>query len=161
MSTEKDSLDRRDFLKIRRRHWTHSAAASAIRGQEQQQNVGGRVIGANDRINIGVIGCRRPRTLRCPGIRRVRREEQRLPDRRGLRRLREAQEDAAEKYKCDRAILDYREVLAQSDIDAVIIATPDHWHAKIALEAMDHGKDVYLEKPMCHTIDEARQLVAP
>ena len=50
-------------------------------------------------------------------------------------------------------------MLAQPDIDAVIIATPDHWHGKIALDAMDHGKDVYLEKPMVHTNEEARQLV--
>ena len=48
---------------------------------------------------------------------------------------------AAEKYNA-KAFLDYRELLARSEVDAVIVATPDHWHARIALDAMDQDKDV-------------------
>ncbi len=53
--------------------------------------------------------------------------------------------------------VDYREVL-DKDIDAVIIATPDHWHVPIAVAALQSGKDVYLEKPVTHTIEEGATL---
>ena len=53
------------------------------------------------------------------------------------------------------AFRDYRKLLAREDIEAVIIATPDHWHAKMAIDAINSGKHVYLEKCMTRTVDEA------
>ena len=65
----------------------------------------------------------------------------------------------AGEYKgCD-AYSDFRDLLARKDIDAVVIATPDHWHALIAIAAANAGKDIYCEKPMAHTILEGRAMV--
>jgi len=152
------SFDRRDFLKRTGGLGAGTALAGATFGRATIKMNPSPVLGANDRINVGLIGC---------GGRG-------MDDARSFTQYGEANNAcqivavsdvyekrktaAAEKYNA-KGFLDYREVLALPDVDAVIIATPDHWHTRIALDAMDRGKDVYLEKPMCHTNKEAKQLI--
>lgn len=62
-------------------------------------------------------------------------------------------------YKGFTAYEDYKEILARKDIDGVVIATPDHWHAIQAIDASNAGKHVYCEKPMAHSVEEGRAMV--
>lgn len=145
-----DRIARRDFVK------TGLAAAGA--SVVLRNTVHARVVGANDRINIGVIGVggrgtsvmrwamEIGKTTRPAQIVAVCDTYQKRINR------------AKELSQAELATLDYREVLSRKDIDAVIIATPDHWHAPIAIEAMKAGKDVYLEKPMTRTVEEAKKV---
>lgn len=64
-----------------------------------------------------------------------------------------------ESYRGPDLYKDFRELLARDDIDAVLIATPDHWHAVVSIEAAKAGKDIYCEKPMTLTIGEGRAMV--
>lgn len=68
-------------------------------------------------------------------------------------------EQAGGTYRACAVYSDFRELLARDDIDAVLIATPDHWHAYIAIAAVMAGKDVYCEKPLTYNVHEAVELV--
>jgi predicted dehydrogenase len=152
-----DSLDRRNFLKATGAGL--SAATTLIGAAKSAGKASGRVIGANDRINIGLIGCGGRGRSDANDFANFGKKNKdacqivAVCDVYAKRTKETAARHSAKPYS------DYRELLQQSDIDAVIIATPDHWHGKMAVDAMDHGKDVYLEKPMVHTNDEARLLV--
>jgi predicted dehydrogenase len=115
-----------------------------------------RVLGANDRIRIGVIGTgMRAQSLMkrlkdLPGCEQVALcdvYEPRLME--GMALL----EGRPTKYA------DHKKLLDSRDVDAVLIGSPQHWHKQMTLDALAAGKDIYLEKAVCHTIDEGRQMV--
>jgi len=152
-------FDRRDFLKRTGGLGAGTVLAGTAFGRGNNKMNPSRVLGANDRINIGLIGCGGRGMSDAGTFTRYGVENNNACQIVAVADVYEKRKKAAaDKYNA-KGFLDYREVLAMSDVDAVIIATPDHWHTRIALEAMDRGKDVYLEKPMCHTNKEAKQLI--
>ena len=156
MSANKN-VNRRDFLRTASAVGTSlGLAGSALAARPAKT---GRVLGANDRINVGIIGCGGRGTYVANEFHQVGQGEANAHIVAVCDVYEKRKRMNQDKYKAE-GYLDYRELLNRDDVDAVVVATPDHWHARIALDAMDRGKDVYLEKPMCHTIDEAHQLVS-
>ncbi len=156
-----DQFDRRDFLK---RTGTLSAgvaaASKAFAAKPINKMNPSRIIGANDRINVAIVGCGGRGTYDAGAFTKYGDANKNACQVFAVCDVYEKRKrELAERHKA-KPFNDYREVLALSEVDAVVVATPDHWHSRVALEAMDQGKDVYLEKPMCHTIEEAKKLVA-
>jgi predicted dehydrogenase len=138
----RNSTSRRDFCK------TVAAGATLLSSSRLS-----RALGANDRLNFGVIGCGGMGTGHLGGlVKRAASDNIAVLSVCDVYRRRVTR---AEKIAGVAGHLDYRKVLDRNDIDAVLIATPDHWHAKIAIEALESGKHVYVEKPMTHTVEQA------
>src|SRR4051812_26546148 len=153
------SFDRRDFLKRTGGLGAGTVLAGTAFGRGTNKMTPSRVLGANDRINIGLIGCGGRGMSDAGTFTKYAEANNNACQIVAVCDVYEKRKKAAaDKYNA-KGFLDYREVLALAEVDAVIIATPDHWHTRIALDAMDRGKDVYLEKPMCHTNKEAKQLI--
>ncbi len=115
-----------------------------------------RVAGANDRVVLGLIGCGGrgryvARLMReAPAAEFAATADVYLPSAEAARG--EAGPGAA-------AYQDFRRLLERKDIDAVLVATPDHWHALAAVYACEAGKDAYVEKPLAHNVREGRAIV--
>ena len=125
-------------------------------------DVGGRVLGANDRVVTASIGIRGQGNSLKRGFARLPNVEVKticdidanLAD----SRIHDAQLEPVATFKPGFA-QDLRRVLDDKDIDAVVIATPNHWHALATIWALQAGKHVYVEKPLSHTVGEGRQMV--
>jgi len=107
--------------------------------------------GANERIGVGYVGVGR-RGLQLMGLPK----EGRIVAVCDVHRKRADAVAGAHKW---RAYDDYRKMLEAKDVDAVIVATPDHWHSPASILACEAGKHVYVEKPISHNIREGRLLV--
>ena len=133
------------------------SVATSLWASKAASRASARVLGANDRINVGVIGVGGRGSYLCDQFAKHGLAHNSCQVVAVCDVYEKRKREAAEKHNA-KGYLDYREVIARPDIDAIVVATPDHWHAQIALAAMDAGKDVYCEKPMTHTIDEALKL---
>jgi predicted dehydrogenase len=114
-----------------------------------------RVFGANDRVQLGLIGCgERGRSDMGKFIKAGNTDVVALCDIYGAQ-IDRAKQDAPNA----RSFTDHHALLALKDVDVVLIAVPDHWHAAIATDALNAGKDVYVEKPLTLKIEEGPVIV--
>ena len=147
-------MTRRSFNKIA----TTSTAAFGLAALQTQTSQA-KIIGANDRIRVAFVGvANRGRQvadafLKCDNMDMV-----------GLCDIDSQTLELAQKRYADRAPKatlekDFRKFLDRDDVDAVVFATPDHWHAFQTIEGCKAGKDIYCEKPVSSTIKEGRMMV--
>lgn len=136
---------RREFLKLAGATTVLARSAEAVAAQETG------AVSPNDRIRIACLGAGgmgqgdTETALKVPGVELVAVAD--IYD----GRFRECHEKFGKDVQTTR---DYREILDRPDVDAVIIASPDHWHSRMTIDALEKGKDVYCEKPMMHSVEE-------
>lgn len=153
-------MKRRQFVKVSGMLATASVAGLTMYSCDPARNM--RIPGPNDTIQLGLIGLgMRGKQLlqeffRIPRVRIIAISD--IDDKRLDTYSALIQEHYDDREPCS-VYKDFRELIDRQDIDGVIIATPDHWHGIMAVMAIESGKDVYVEKPMTHTIEEGQAIV--
>ena len=153
---DKKSLTRRDFLKSGARAGAGLAAAGGLSVITRPE----RIFGANDRVRVAVCGIRGRGFDHVEGYARLKNVEIAafcdVDENVTAQRLGDVEKMGLTKPA---TFVDVRRLLEDKSIDAVSIATPNHWHALMSIWACQAGKDVYVEKPCSHNLWEGRQLV--
>ena len=156
-------------MNLNRRNFLFGSAAAATLVGHAATAIPPRVLKAGEKANVAMIGLgiqgrtallpqflsqydRGAKVVMVCDVDKTRREEaaKRVNSYYGKRKI---------ESNC-KMVADFRDVLKDPSIDMVCIATPDHWHAYIAVEAMKAGKDVYCEKPLTYNVDESRKVIA-
>ena len=158
------SSSRRDFIRqVGAGAAAIGAGLSPVRGEAAPRRFAtGRVLGANDRINVGLVGCggRMNAHIRHLVARSTDKGDVMAVAVNDIWDKRKQAAQAATGVDAGAVHHDYRELCQRKDVDAVVISSPDHWHHAHTMAALQAGKDVYLEKPMTYTVDEAREIAA-
>lgn len=116
-----------------------------------------QVTGANERLRVGVIGCGGMANGHMRTLLRNRQADN--VEITAVCDLYQKRLDAAAQLTGGKPHRHYHDVLSSSDVDYVLIATPEHWHARICLDAAEAGKHIYCEKPMTRTVEQAKKVV--
>ena len=140
---------RRDFI-------SHTARGAVAAGLTLTASRWNSVLGANDRIRLGVIGTGNRGTDVMGAFQKQSEVEVVALCDVYDKNLNQALEQTGGKAK---GYGDYQELLASKDVDAVLIATPDPWHAQMAIDACRAGKDIYVEKPLTFSIEEGHRII--
>ena len=115
------------------------------------------VQGANERLRIGVIGCGGMANNHMDAL--VKMKDSDNIEITAVCDVYKKRLDAAVTKTGGKPYPKYLDVLKQKDVDYVLIATPEHWHHQMVLDALDAGKHVYVEKPMTHTIEQSKEVL--
>ena len=136
-----------------------AAATGAIATTTWTAKSYARISGANERLGVGIIGVGDMGSGHTNAIAKLK-EPNNLQPIAVADIWKTRAEKAAKTLEAELVHQDYRKVLENKDVDYVTIATPEHWHCKMTLDALDAGKAVYCEKPMTHRIDEGLEVIA-
>jgi predicted dehydrogenase len=136
-----DTLGRRDWLRLTAAGMTAASYS--------------KVFGANERVNLGLIGS----GARGVGVMGQFQKSGRVDVKAVCVVFAERVDAAQTKAPGSKGFADHRKLLESKEVDAVLIATPDHWHAGVAVDALNAGKDVYVEKPLTLKIEEGPIIV--
>ena len=151
---ENTNISRRKFVQ----RVAGSTAGIAVFGSSLGMSAASysRIVGANERLNIGVIGCGGMSNAHMKALLQMKKSDN--IDITAVCDVYTKRLDQAKELTKAQAFKNYQDILENKNIDYVLIGTPEHWHYQMTVDAISAGKHIYVEKPMTHTIEQAKDI---
>lgn len=151
---ENTNISRRKFVQ----RVAGSTAGIAVFGSSLGMSAASysRIVGANERLNIGVIGCGGMSNAHMKALLQMKKSDN--IDITAVCDVYTKRLDQAKELTKAQAFKNYQDILENKNTDYVLIGTPEHWHYQMTVDAISAGKHIYVEKPMTHTIEQAKDI---